>query len=88
MTFFVAYFVCNDISSQCVLFHRLCINKRLFVYISYIRFCGWIQSTSDISITMLPSAGIDWRTVDTIICRFFRNLCITRTPILFPCAYK
>ena len=26
------------------------------------------------SITMLPRAGMDCRTVDTIICRFFRNL--------------
>ena len=33
-----------------------------------------IQSTSEISSTMLLSAGIDCRTVETMICRFFRNL--------------
>ena len=33
-----------------------------------------IQSTREMSITMLPRAGIDCRTVDTIICRFFKNL--------------
>ena len=35
---------------------------------------GRIQSTSDISMTILPRAGIECSTVDTIICRFFKNL--------------
>ena len=35
---------------------------------------GWIHSTSEMSMTILPSAGMDWSTVDTMICRFFKNL--------------
>ena len=33
-----------------------------------------IQSTSEINSTILLSAGMDCRTVETMICRFFRNL--------------
>ena len=33
-----------------------------------------IQRTREMSMTMLPRAGMDCRTVDTMICRFFRNL--------------
>lgn len=33
-----------------------------------------IQRTREMSMTILPRAGIDRSTVDTMICRFFKNL--------------
>ena len=33
-----------------------------------------IQRTREISNRMLPRAGMEWRTVDMIICKFFKNL--------------